>query len=218
VPDIAVGDVYRFALEQQALGNQIVNTFAFRVKENPVPISVDGFLTGLFDGAGAEMAVRLSAPIGNLQNQIVSHLRWRVQKVSPVPEAVREYFPNTTGILENEVDTLNIAACITRFGAGAGRRQRGRIAIGGLDESLYKDGRFSIATMIALNTFKPNLYIDVVAPLSVYTLEMGFWSPAHTGTVDGEPVSYAAQFVPCVGAVVRETVRTQRSRTLEVGS
>jgi len=47
---------------------------------------------------------------------------------------------------------------------------------------------------------------------------MGYWSPAHSGIVNGNVVNYTALFVPCVATTARPTVRVQRSRTIGVGS
>jgi hypothetical protein len=205
------------ALVQRVFDQTLINTFAFKIESMPSPQDEQTFLSSLFNGVDGTYTTAFSVPIRNYQTSDVRHVKWQVQKVSPTPSQVYEFAIDEPGAAEGSLTTVNIATCITRMGSGAGRRQKGRIAIGGAADLWYSAGKLTALALIAMNTFKPNLYLNYAAPLGLFSLSTGFWSPAHVGEANGQPVNYPAQYVRCVAATVRDTVRVQRSRTIGVG-
>jgi len=212
------GDVYRFALVQKQFGQEIVNTFALKVETATDEMDESTFLGAQFNNVDGRMTDNISQIMREFQDQSLTHVKWTAQKVLPTVGALYEFSINQTGTFDSAPETCNTALCITRFGAGGGRRQRGRIALTGFPGNLGVEGKWGIGAKAAAETLAPKLYATYTAPLGIYTLSMGFFSPAHDGRRNNQIVHYDALYVKCVGAVVRDTVRVQRSRTVNVGS
>jgi len=217
----AVNDVFAFQLYQRLFGQTVVNTFACRIRTLGVVLTDNEVMDGLCED---EMGVlnaenKLRRAIGNLQTAEVEHLRWHISKVHPDPTQVRAYLlsTNTSGTDDGTCETANIALSVRRKGDGAGRRQVGRIAIAGLSSDSYAAGKITPAFLAFTDNIKEEV-CGLHNALAGFSFEMGFWNGEHTvneGTPD--EVHYPAQFVYCTSAEVKDTVRTQRSRTLNVG-
>jgi len=218
MPTTNADDVYRFALVQKLFDQQIVNTFAFKVESTTEPRDEQTFLSSLFNSTDGTYTTEISSPLAALQMPAMEHVRWEVQKVSPVLGAAYQFPLGTAGSLGENSMLTNVACCITRFGGEGGRRQRGRIAVAGAPEGSYFNGFVTTIYQGLLDVWAPALHLNYAAPLGIFTLSTGFWSPEHEGMVGNVPVTYEAQYVKCIGHVVRSTARVQRSRTVGVGS
>jgi len=216
--EVAAGDVYRFSLVQKAFDNEIVNTFATRIETLTLPTEEDVFLASQWNATDGRYTVNLSQTLAEMQHTSVTHVRWDVQRVYPTVGALYAIPLTQDGQLEGDLPTLNVALCISRHGAGGGRRQRGRIAIGGLPDAAYNNVMITSTFNTFAAAFKAHLYETFTAALGAYSISTGFWSPEKTVLVDGEPVVLDAQYVKCVSAINRATARVQRSRTIDVGS
>jgi len=210
--------VYRMALVQRMFGQEIVNTFAFRVESTTEPRDEQTFLSSLFNSTDGTYTTEIAYPLTELQDERIGVVRWDVQKVFPTVGAVYQFPLTQIGQIDSVPETANTAVCITRFGGEGGRRQRGRVAIAGMPDGSFNEGKVTTITKGLLDVWAACLHLNYSAPLGIFVLSTGFWSPEHEGIVGGQPVTYEAQYVKCIGHVVRDTVRVQRSRTVGVGS
>ena len=148
----------------------------------------------------------------------MKHYAWHGQRVTPNPSQfyARTIVTDTDGAKPATCETANLAMSVYRQGDQAGRRFRGRVAIAGIPTTDFAEGRFVQPTVDA-GQLVGNQLIGVITLGPNLTARLGFWSPTHTGLVNGNLVVYPAQFVPCFSSGAKETVRTQRSRTINVG-
>lgn len=218
---VNVGDVFAAALEMSMNGQQVYNTLALKVTAVPAATSEETWADTYF-GTGAFF----NAPASNFlfahRNCCTSDLKyiqWHVRRADPNPTQplAKAIAANTSGSLVGPTLPQNVAASISRAGSAAGRRNRGRIAVAGAPQVDNVAGKWSDTHLTRLGLLGVVL-IGTVAGAAGYGAQVGYWVPAHTGTVGGQPVNYPALFVPCVSAIARETVRVQRSRTVGVGS
>ena len=153
------------------------------------------------------------------QTQAVTHTIWTAQRVTaPLTNVyTRAVLTNTTGHDLGDCDTANVAVSITRYGSAPGRRNRGRIALAGIPVGDISLGKILPASQASYNNIGAAM-TGIKTLVAGHAVEMGFWSPAHIGMVNGQPVNYPAQFVGTPSYVVRDTIRVQRSRTVGVGS
>lgn len=218
---VAVGDVFKFALEQRLFGQQIINTFALKVLAVPADTTELVFMNTLWlnDDGYFNSAGQLRKTILSIQSPFVSHLQWIVSRVTPNPTLATTYplVDDVLGTLGDSVNTANTAMAIIRKGLNAGRRNRGRIAIAGIDDEYSVDGKWSNLRVADGNTIGAKM-VGTFTPVAGYSFTMGFWSPLHTGKVQNVNVNYPAQYVACVSAQAKATVRVQRSRTVGVGA
>lgn len=214
MPNVAQGDVYKFTLHQKLFEQQVVNTFAFRISALAQPIDEVNFLNGLFNGPTALMNSRIKENMRTVQSNALTYHGWSAQKAAPVQGGVF-YFGNTgnsEGLLESEVSAANTAASVRRYGSGAGRNQRGRIAVAGLPDSLIANGRVGVIGQTGLALVGQGITGGYDAPLGAYTLQFGFWKAL--GIQPLPPAPAIGAFVHCVGYQVMLTSRVQRSRTV----
>lgn len=216
------GDVFNFALRQVLFGQEVINTFAFRVIGAPVVADDVGYLAYLFEDATGwfNLTDNLRSEIAQNQTTQVTHTNWFVQRVNQNPTALYT-FPIVTGaagVLTGDCETANVTMSIERKGGGPGKRQRGRIALSGsptdgMAAGLFSNNRLAEAAGIAAQMRG----VQILAP-DWGSIEMGFWSPYHVDESKDPPKVYEAQFVACLTAQCRQTVRVQRSRTVGKGS
>lgn len=214
MPNIAQGDVYKVALHQKLFEQQVINTFAFRIGELLAPIDEVNFLQGLFGGPTSLFNARIKDNMSLVQANSLSYMGWTVQKAAPVAGGAF-YFANTgaaTGVLESEVSASNTSASVRRYGSGAGRNQRGRIAVAGVPDALIANGRLGVIAANALALVGQGITGSYDAPLNAYTIQFGFWK--SIGVQPLPPAPAVGAFVHTVGYQVMLTSRVQRSRTV----
>jgi len=218
---VSVGDVFSFSLQQRLFGQVCYNTWALKINELGSTVDELEWLNGMFvDGTGyMNIAGGLRDEIRNLQSDEVTHTNWIVSRVSPTltPLYTFPIITNPDGVIDGTCETANIALSIERKGALPGRRQRGRIALLGVPATGYAAGQFLTGTLTQAGDIALEMVGLKDAGAELGQFNMGFWSPAHDGVVDGAPVHYDAQFVVCYSAQAKPTVRVQRSRTIGVG-
>lgn len=215
----AAGDVFAFALRARMYQQTIINTFAFRVDSMSAPLTDAALIEAFFNGETTVMTTRIQAPLRACQSEDMLHQQWEVRKVLPV-ETLPTVVPITwaeQGILADAAETANVAASITRYGDLAGRRNKGRIAIAGIVQAQYEQGLIGATLGVTLDVVGQGITGTYNSAALGVTISFGFFSPLHTGTVGGLPVTYPAQFVACPRYRVQPTVRVQRSRTVGVG-
>jgi hypothetical protein len=217
---IAVGDVWTFDLEMKLYSQQVYNTFALQLNAVPAATSEAQFVDAFF-AAGAPF----NDPTANLLNKHraccsidLNYVGWHVARVSPNPTQpfFRATASATYGVQAGTAGTSNLSACISRVGASAGRRQRGRIAVPGCPESAYASGVWTNAQMTLLQTLG-NSMVGSGSVVGGYTYTLGYWSPQHTEIIHNVPVVLPPLYVNAVTSTARNTVRVQRSRTIGVG-
>jgi hypothetical protein len=211
-------DVYRFALVQRQNQNELlINTFAFRVASVNEPEEEDTILESMFNALDGGFTTAISAPFRGVQHETVRHEKWTVQKVSPVEEQPRDYILDALGGDDGSCSTYNTAVSVTRYGDEGGRRNRGRIALGGLDDQHYDEGILGPASKILFNLATQNIVGTYTAVGGIFVLQLGFWVPAHSAIVGGVLTTYPAKFTWCRRRTVRDNIRVQRSRTRGYG-
>lgn len=218
---VGVGDVWRFSLVQRLFGQIMVNTFALRVEALSIPVEENDWVNTLWGGATSAINTRFSDMLAPMQTEQVEYLRWDVQRVDPNPTATWTVAKTgtLTGIREGNAQTANVAISITRKGAGPGKRERGRIAVGGIAAESYENGELGIIHYNVVNAVHYRMTGQLTGAGDAYTVSFGFWSPQHTALVGNPPVAvtYPPKYTPCVSSVLRTTMRVQRSRTVNVG-
>jgi hypothetical protein len=217
---IAVGDIWTFDLEMKLYAQQVYNTFAMQLTAVPAATSEATFVAALF-AAGAPF----NDPTANLLNKHraccsvdLNYIGWHVTRVQPNPTQPF-YQPcagATYGVQAGTAGTANTSMCISRVGASAGRRYRGRIAVPGCPESAYTAGLWSGAQVTLGNALGTSM-TGAGSVVGGYSYTLGYWSPQHTEIRNGVPVILPALYVNAVTANCRNTVRVQRSRTIGVG-
>lgn len=218
---IAVGDVWRFSLVQSLFGQMVVNTFALQIDAAPVVKTDAAFVDDLFADATGRFnaAGGLRQALRGAQTTEVLHERWEVIRVTaPTTQMfVRPVVTDTTGQYATTAETANIGASITRRGSLGGKRYRGRVAIAGIPVTGMAAGVFGATSFTDLSVFATFLRGGYTLADGTH-LNMGYWSPLHTGKKAGVPVVYPALFVQTATSEVRKEVRVQRSRTVGRGS
>jgi len=211
-------DVYQFALVARNTRAELsVNTFAFRVASVDNPDDEDTILSSLFNSADGTFTTKIANRFAVVMSDRLTFLHWDVQKVMPTVQQPRRYTLDINGGNDTECSTFNTSVSVTRYGDEGGRRNRGRIAMMGISDEHYDTGvlgpvskaLFEVATQDIVGTYS--------APLGIFVLQLGFFVPAHTGIVNGQPVNYARKFTWARRRIVRDTIRVQRSRTVGVG-
>lgn len=221
--NVAIGDVFRFALHQRLFLQEVINTFAARVVAVPANTTIEAWVDNWFNDATGyfNQPNKLRDRFRATQSIAVTYEKWSVQKVTlPVAGVIDvPITTNTAGGNLDTAETANTAACISRRGELAGRRQKGRIAVAGIGDVGMVAGKWDANTMGDLNLLGAELR-GFHTRAAGDDIEMGYWSPEHQGTVGNPPILqvYPALFVKVVSTTARDTVRVQRSRTVGVGS
>lgn len=211
-------DIYTFNLVGKNSRNEIqVNTFAFRVAAVTTPADEDSYLESLFNWTDGAFRTRIALPFAEVMSEQVVFTHWDVQKVKPVEMQPRRYAGQLPGQNETTISTFNTAVSVTRYGDEGGRRNRGRIAMGGICDEHYDQGLIGPASLVLFRLASSGIVGEYVATAGLFTLQLGFYVPAHSAIVGGVPTTYPAKFTHCTRTIVREQVRVQRSRTIGVG-
>lgn len=213
-----VNDVYTFNLVSRNARNELaVNTFAFQVAEVVEPDDEDTILSSLFNFDDGAFKSRILDPISEVTSEALTFIHWDVQKVSPTVMQPRRFAGSIAGQVEGTPSTYNTSVSVTRYGDEGGRRNRGRIALGGMPDEYHESGIINSSALLAYQLVAANIVGTYTALASIFVLRLGFWVPAHSAIVDGVPTTYPAKFTHCKRVIVHNTTRVQRSRTIGVG-
>jgi len=212
--------VYAASLHQRIFGQEVVNTFAFRVENVGTQTDEAAFLEAIFgDDTGLlNVVAGVRTLLTFTQTPQVTHEKWRVNRV--YPDLSQPYdFPILTrnvGVIPGDCETANVAMCVSRRGAGGGRNQVGRVAFAGQPASFRSEGKWTQLAINAGNLAGAQMVGTRNWGVAIGTVHLGFYVGKKKGK-DGAPDT-PGHFVPCVTATARPEVRVQRSRTVNRGS
>jgi hypothetical protein len=219
---ITSDDTWTFALHQRLFGQTVINTFAMDVNAPAQQnVSEQTFIndcfapvTGYFNQAG-----NLRLNIASIQSPQMEHVKWTAKRVRGVLTTTFEIGIDNAaaGTRAGDAETANLAMSIARKGTSPERRDRGRIAVAGVPTADYAAGVFGAVILGLAETIVDEM-IGMHTPSPGINVQLGFWSGAHVGLVNGAVTVYEDLWVPCFSGAVRSTVRVQRSRTVGVGS
>ena len=228
---MAIGDIYKISISASGLGMQYLNTWAVYQKQSTVS-----------DINFQQLANTLKEAIRGNQGLWYTYTTYRAVQVrggsvSPVAGECRRtgglvYEGVMTGTLTGGITTAEAlppqcALVMTLKSPEYGRRHRGRIYFGGLQETAQDGGLWGSALVSTLQA-NANALVTMHGPAGTDpTWQLGVWSertatgcemrgtPPHLTNV--ETPNLATAFTPLSSILVRPTVYTQRRRTLGVG-
>lgn len=229
---MAVDDVYRLSIVTNYLGSVMMNTYAFRVKQEAEPT----------DAQFSTLATDCKELHRLQQVDDVVYKTWRAVQVrgANVSYTTRPclatggrlvegvFTTQTTGSDANpDILPPQCALVTTLRSTEIGRSRRGRIYAYGYSETLQNAGTWSTTHQGAVNT----AWTTFMAKYNATTgtdpnFQLGIWS--HTlasgcrmqpdgSTAQTQPPSPSTAFAGCVSHLVRPTVFSQRRRTTGVG-
>lgn len=217
---VQVGQVFAAALHQRLFSQEVINTMAIRVEAVGMQTDEATWLglifnddTGIFNTL-ASLRTLLTAT----QTSEVVHEKWRVTRVMPTHSQPYD-FPILTrgvGLLGGTAETANISMCVSRRGAEGGRNQAGRVAFAGQPALFRAAGKWTAFAVAAGNIAAAQIVGRRNLGGDVGTVSFGFYVGPKTNKKTGAHIS--GHYVECVTGTARDTVRTQRSRTVGRGS
>lgn len=201
---VGAGDVLSVTLNGQLCGQTVMNTFHYGMA------SVSGAPTQ--DAVAIEVLNKLAVTGGFYDkflaccpDNYILNETW-VQFILNVRYRKRVGAPSLNGTFGFDADTANVAATISRFGDAANRRNMGSVHIPiGSDVHFLDQGFVKAALLTQLTAFSPFLYTQLVL--------------ATLGTIQPILISGASilNAVPLSSAIVQQTARVVRRRTVRVG-
>lgn len=214
MPVPVVGNIYTVAVGMTAFGQQGYNTASFRLRTVGDATDDEDIMADLGAAAAGTWA---SSFIGACAAGASHEVQWNgviVTKAQPADMYAVTYAHGTVGTALDDIRAFNTSACISRYGAGPPKRRAGRVAIPGGSISARLNGKWNAAELTRLSLIGERLIGIFLGPITNAEMEIGFWRDSYERP-DG--VVLPAHFQFCEHFVVRDTVRTQRTRTVNVG-
>jgi hypothetical protein len=208
MPLIQPNMVCKVGVYQRLYGQRVLNVLHYQLETTSQP--VDDLVAAQ---AIADRLAQLGANSVFLQNlhavqstDIVTE-RIRAQWVYPAPTVYMSAIVNSTGDIQTEAGTANVAASIEKRTRRFGRRGVGRVQVGGVPNNAYTAGVFNGLYMGDLELLATKL----TAPFSVQQGGMILYPCLYHG------VSGPAPFDILLACVPQNTVRDMRRRTVGLG-
>lgn len=210
----AVGNIWQLAVGYLVHGQQCYNTFGFRVQQLGDATDDGQISLGLGDAAINTWATGYVTDAKAMMSTEAVFNRVDVRKIQPNDFPLQTFTYNVPGTDIDPCDIQNVALSIQRYGEGPPYRRKGRIAMGGLPKQEGQAGRWRPATLTLALNIVPHITGTFTTPNTDTVMEVGFWAPQRVKP-NGDILP--AHWQHCTYATVHSTVRTQRSRTVDVG-
>lgn len=139
------------------------------------------------------------------QVEDVEYQNVRTQQIYPARSTFWNEVLTTTGQIDDDAGTANVAASITKRSLLPGRKGIGRIQLGGIPTSAYTDGFVSAGQLTKLNAFGTSLLGSII-PLGT-VMRAKLCTSADGTALDSTVFSTEAQ----------NTLRTMHRRTVGLG-
>lgn len=204
---MAIGDIWRVAFEGKILGGEYVNVWHFKQKTASPDVEdvIDYVVTNFYD-------LMKTQGIGPNWTLEIAHARKLEQPATLFEKALSVQGTAASGA---ELPPQS-AMVITLRSNLIGRRHRGRLYLGGFNESTQTAGTWEPGVQSAFQTYVDDLVAALGHSGSNVDWIWGIWSRRYGGEDPG-PYNLTAGWTDIYSAVVRETVHAQRRRVAGVG-
>lgn len=209
LPDVQLGDVVSVDFLYTFNGQRLINTFAYEVDEPPTdPTSwddgYDGIVTMVSEVGGLKAALKA------VMSNEVQFDAIRVQVVAPFRLVYHKQDLFEFGDVDNPPLPQNVASSLERYGAGAGRRNVGRIQIPGLTINDVEDGKTNVVYRLLVDEVGQEMTLP-------RTGTVGLGSHIRPVLINRDEDGVIIGTTPVIGYRIQDTVRVMRRRTVGLG-
>jgi len=204
----AIGMITAVSFVGDCNGQRILNTIHYRMTSAWSQATISAYYTAFFNQIKPTGAFDICSTFLDILSQDYTLADMRIQVVYPVRFRSALFHIGAVGTVNDSCSAQNVAMSIEKFTELSGRSQVGRIHVGGLGSTAYNAGFVAGPTRIKGALWTDKLFLPVFEDL---------------GPGDNRPVLYHPKananpkYNDIVGFNVKDTLRTQRTRTVGKG-